>query len=124
MNVIIVMIGKIGGNMNRKGQALVEFVLILPVLLFILFAVIDFGTIFSTKNELENDSSDIVNLFKKGTTISEINEIYSDVQINIFDDGEYYEFTASTSVNLITPGFNRLFGDPYVIKIERIVPHA
>ena len=40
---IIVMIGEIGGNMNNKGQALVEFVLILPVFIFILFAVVDFG---------------------------------------------------------------------------------
>jgi len=34
------MIGEIGGNMNNKGQALVEFVLILPVFIFILFAVL------------------------------------------------------------------------------------
>ena len=33
------MIGEIGGNMNNKGQALIEFVLILPVFVFILFAV-------------------------------------------------------------------------------------
>ena len=32
--------------MNRKGQALIEFVLILPVFLMILFLVIDFGTIY------------------------------------------------------------------------------
>ena len=37
------MIGKIGGNMNRKGQALIEFVLILPILIMLIFAVIDFG---------------------------------------------------------------------------------
>ena len=45
--------------MNRKGQALVEFVLILPVFIFLLFAVYDFGMIFNTKNKLENDSTDI-----------------------------------------------------------------
>ena len=45
--------------MNRKGQALVEFVLILPVFILILFAIVDFGTILSKKNELENDSMDI-----------------------------------------------------------------
>ena len=55
--------------MNRKGQALVEFVLILPVFILILFAIVDFGTILSKKNELENDSMDIVSLVKNGTTI-------------------------------------------------------
>ena len=40
------MIGEVGSDMNNKGQALIEFVLILPVFLFILFAVIDFGMIY------------------------------------------------------------------------------
>ena len=124
MNDIIVMIGKIGGNMNRKGQALVEFVLILPVFLFILFVIIDFGVIFSTMNNLESDSSDIISLYKNGTTIEELKKMYSDNRINIYDDGKYYKFDITTSINLITPGFNRLFGDPYVIKIERTVPYA
>ena len=54
--------------MNRKGQALVEFVLILPVFILILFAIVDFGTILSKKNELENDSMDIVSLVKNVNT--------------------------------------------------------
>ena len=40
--------------MNRKGQALVEFVLILPIFILMLFAIVDFGMILSKKNELEN----------------------------------------------------------------------
>jgi hypothetical protein len=124
MNVIIDMIGNIGGNMNRKGQALIEFVLILPIFIFVLFAIIDFGIIFSTKYDLENDSSDIVDLFNKGTSLDDIKKIYKDEKINIFDDGEFYKLNISTSINLITPGFNRIFGDPYIINVERIVPYA
>ena len=60
------MIGEIGGNMNNKGQALIEFVLILPIFILILFSVIDFGIIFNKKSNLENDSVDIINLFKNG----------------------------------------------------------
>jgi len=122
--VIIVMIGDIGGNMNRKGQALIEFVLILPVLLFILFAIIDFGVIFSTKSNLENDSADIISLFKSGTSLTEIKEMYLDNSISVSNDGKYYRFTISTSVNLITPGLNRILGDPYLVNVERIVPYA
>ena len=124
MNVIIVMIGKIGGNMNRKGQALVEFVIILPIFIFILFAVIDFGNIFNTKNNLENDSSDIIELFKNGTSIEEIKHLYRDRVIDISVDDNYYKFVISTSIKLITPGFNRIFGEPYVVNVERIVPNA
>ena len=110
--------------MNRKGQALIEFVLILPVFLFILFAIIDFGVIFSSKNSLENDSADIVNLYKKGTSLEELNKMYSDRKINLFNDEKYYTFKITTSVNLITPGFNRIFGDPYMINVERVIPYA
>ena len=44
--------------MNRRGQALVEFVLILPVFLLILFTIVDFGNFLSTKNQLETESTD------------------------------------------------------------------
>lgn len=110
--------------MNNKGQALIEFVLILPVFLFILFAVIDFGMIYSSRSRLENDSADIIDLYKNGTSIDEIKNMYLDNEINISDDGKYYKFNISTSVNIITPGFNKIFGDPYFVKVERVVPYA
>lgn len=110
--------------MNNKGQALIEFVLILPVFLFILFAVIDFGMIFSSKSKLENDSADIIDLYKNGASIDEIKNMYLDNEINILDDGKYYKFKISTSVNIITPGFNKIFGDPYFINVERVVPYV
>lgn len=110
--------------MNKKGQALIEFVLILPVFLFILFAIIDFGVIFSSKSSLENDSTDIVSLFKTGTSLEELNEMYSDRKINLTNKDNYYTFKITMSVNLITPGFNKLFGDPYIIDVERVVPYV
>ena len=36
--------------MNKRGQALIEFVLVLPVLLLLIFAFIDFGRIIVCKN--------------------------------------------------------------------------
>lgn len=110
--------------MNRKGQALVEFVLILPIFLFLVFAIYDFGMIFNSKNSLENDSSDIVNLFKNGTSLEDIEKIYKDCKITISNDQEYYKVFVEYSVNLITPGFNRIFGDPYIINVERYIPYA
>lgn len=110
--------------MNRKGQALIEFVLILPIFLFILFAIIDFGIIFNSKNSLENDSADIVSLFKTGTSLDELNKMYTDRQINLSNDEQYYIFKITTSIDLITPGFNRIFGDPYIINVERVIPYA
>lgn len=42
--------------MNNKGQSLVTFVLILPILLLILLALYDIGNIVLLKNELRNIS--------------------------------------------------------------------
>ena len=39
--------------MNKKGQALVEFILILPVLIFIILALVDIGKLNVMKMHLE-----------------------------------------------------------------------
>ena len=51
---------------NKKGQALIEFVIILPVVLMILFVIIDFSNIFYQKNHLENVVSDVASLKENG----------------------------------------------------------
>lgn len=110
--------------MNRKGQALVEFVLILPIFILILFAIVDFGTILSKKNELENDSTDIVLLIKNGTTIEEINKKYTDLKIYVKDNDHYTNITIEENVKVITPGLNLVLGNPYKITIERVIPNV
>ena len=109
--------------MNRKGQALVEFVLILPVFILILFAIVDFGTILSKKNELENDSIDIVLLINNGTNIDEIKSKYSDLDIDLKDVDKYTEIKISKNINIITPGLNLIFGNPYKVIVERVIPN-
>lgn len=109
--------------MNRKGQALVEFVLILPVFILILFAIVDFGTILSKKNELENDSIDIVLLINNGTSIDEIKSKYSDLDIDLKDVDKYTDIKITKSINIITPGLNLILGNPYKIIVERVIPN-
>lgn len=41
-------------NLNNKGQSLVMFILIIPILLFILIIVYDVGNAFVSKQELDN----------------------------------------------------------------------
>ena len=109
--------------MNNKGQALIEFVLILPIFIFLLFAVYDFGMIFSTKNALASSTTDIVNLYKEGKDITQLRTMYSDLNINVDTDDDYIKITVKDSLKLITPGFNRVFGNPYQIKVERYIPN-
>lgn len=109
--------------MNRRGQALVEFVLILPIFLFLIFAIYDFGMIFNAKNRLENNSADIITLYKSGKNVDEIEDVYPKLMISVTNDQEYYKIKVEDSVKLITPGFNRIFGNPYKIYVERYIPY-
>lgn len=109
--------------MNKKGQALVEFVLILPIFLFLIFAVYDFGRIFNKKNALENISTDVLELYKSGKSTQEISLLYPDLTISINIDNDYYVLTLEDNLKLITPGFNRIFPSPYVITVKRYLPY-
>ena len=109
--------------MNRKGQALIEFVLILPVFILILVAIIDFGLIMGKKNELENMSVDVVTLIKNGKNIDEINNMYSDVLITKEDSSDYIKIKLTRDIDIMTPGLNLILGSPYKIEVERNIPY-
>ena len=110
--------------MNRKGQALVEFVLILPIFLLILFAVVDFGMILGKKNELENVSIDIISMIKNGDNIHDIKMLYPDIDIDISSDSKYTTVKIYEIMDIMTPGLNIVFGDPYFVEVERIIPNV
>lgn len=110
--------------MNRKGQALVEFVLILPIFIMLFFAVVDFGMILSKKNELENISVDVISMVRNGDSISDIRYIYSDVSIDVNSDDKYTKIKVYKKIDIITPGLNLILGDPYEVIIERTIPNV
>lgn len=110
--------------MNRKGQALVEFVLILPIFIMILFSIVDFGMIFNKKNELENISFDVVNMLNKDIPLEEIKSEYADIDIEISSDDKYKNVVISDKIDILTPGLNRILGNPYEVKVERKIPNV
>ncbi len=112
--------------MKQKGQALVEFVIVLPVLIMILFATIDFGVIIYNKSKLESKLNDVINMIQNNETeeeiISFINQDTSKkVTYRIVTNGKYKEVRLFTSVDIITPGLNLLLDSPYKIKVSRVV---
>ena len=107
--------------MNNKGQALVEFILILPIFLFLIFAVVDFGLIFSTKSTLENTSTDIVDEIKAGIPIEEVRENHKDLTIDTIEYEKYKKIKLTTERKLITPGASRVLPNPYKITVERTI---
>ena len=124
-DIIKSIIGMVGGIMNRKGQALVEFVLIMPVLIFIIFVIVDFGTIFNNRSSLSSVSDDIVDMYKNGDSIDDIKNIYKDVNIELSNYKEkYVKIKIEKSVNLVTPGLGKILDDPFIIKVERVINEA
>ena len=106
--------------MNKRGQALVEFILVLPVLLLIVFAFIDFGKIMLCKSHLENVMDTVILLDDdKISSFLSSDDSYR-ITYNV-ENGEYRKITLTTSVELITPGLKSILTNPYTVNVERSV---
>ena len=108
--------------MNKRGQALIEFVLVLPILLLIIFAFLDFGRIILCKNHLESMMGDVVTLYKENGDINHYLQKDSDYKITYkVEKSEYAKITLETKLDLITPGLNKVLHNPYQVLVERSV---
>ncbi len=112
--------------MKKKGQALVEFVIILPIVIFLFFGAVDFGRIILRTNELETLTSDVIDLYKNGSSYEEINkflkETNKDNTLEVKNkNNEYVEFNLKSKINFITPGLSKILGKDYEAKVKRVI---
>ena len=105
---------------NNKGQALVEFIIVLPILLLIIISIIDFGNIISKKYSLENDIDTISNLYEE-EKYDEINKYTSDKNISVHykNNGDLLVITLSKDINITSPVLNIIFGNTYKVTVEK-----
>jgi Flp pilus assembly protein TadG len=104
---------------NKKAQALVEFVLILPVIIFFIFIVIDFSNVFYNKNRLENLNSEITEYMAKGKTFDEAKNILpNDITSSFVDSGSNKKIILEKDIDFVTPF---VFRNGYHISSERVV---
>ena len=108
--------------MNKRGQALVEFIIILPVMIFVGFIFIDFLLISYNKQKLENIITDVGEMYKNNETSDEINKFLSkndsDVIVKFKNGEKYFVINLIKDYNFITPGLDNILQD-YEINIER-----
>ncbi len=111
---------------SKKGQALVEFAIILPVILMLIFIVVDFGRIISTKNDLENIVSDAATFYENGKNEDEINKVINinrkdSVKITVVTGDEFVNISAKLSIKPITPGLTLIQEKVFDVKASRVI---
>ncbi|MDD4109638.1 MAG: TadE/TadG family type IV pilus assembly protein [Prolixibacteraceae bacterium] len=102
---------------QKKGQALIEFVVILPVLLLLILNTIEFGNILYEKYRLENNLDYIVDLYNDDKYY-EIDLYLGEKNLIInYDDSSKIEI--KKRITIYSPGLNLIFENPYYITAER-----
>ena len=108
---------------NRKGQALVEFVLILPIILLIIFTSIDIGNLILVKNDLNNTLNDEIKLLeKKSITLKELKKDLKDYKLEIKEEDKLINIKITKKVSWISP-ITKMVLPNYDITSKRVIPN-
>lgn len=103
---------------SKKGQALVEFVIILPVLLLIVISMVDFGNLLYQKYQLEQNLEYVSDLYLANDT-NALEQEKQRLNIKTEEDGKYVKLTIETEAKLSSPILRRVLGEDYVIATSR-----
>lgn len=110
--------------MKKKGQALVEFVIILPIFILLVLGVFDIGKILYSKINLEDQMSDLVDFYQSGKSLDEIKKIMklsTHYEIQVDQDDEFTNLVLIKKIDIITPGLQFVFDNPYSLEIKRSI---
>lgn len=116
------MIKKRDDMKDRKGQALVEFIMILPVFLILIMGIFDIGNIIFKKYKLQNEL-DVVKELYLNNKIDELNNYINNNNLKVSYDNvnDLTTIKIETSINIITPGLNQALKSPYTISEKATV---
>ena len=109
-------------KLNKKGQALIEFVIILPIFLLLVMGVLDFGNILQQKYKLENSVDYITDLYKNKE--EEDLAAYldnNDIEMHTKLGDNYAIIEISKTYDVITPGLNIIIGDTYRVSTTKSI---
>ena len=102
--------------MNNKGQVLVLFVILLPILLLIFTFVVDIGLLSIEKRKISNNTYDAVDYYleslDKEKTIKLLNSNLENIKINIEDEDVYVIISVEKNYKGI---FNIIYGNEIIV---------
>ena len=105
--------------MNRKGQALVEFVIILPIFLLLVMSLVDLGRIIINKNKLEDVIYDVVKYFDEIKS-----KIDKEIDLVITNNNtENVTIELKKEVEIITPGLNLFLDNPHIVSAKKVISY-
>lgn len=109
--------------MKNKGQALTEFIILLPLLMLLVTGMVDFGNVIYQKYKLENDLDAVVSFYEEdsGRMSDYVNR--EKIKATIEEDDVTVTIRISKSVPIYTPGLNRILKSPYPIETQRVIYH-
>ena len=122
----MIIIGRVDLMKNKQsGQALIEFVIILPVIILLIFSFIDLGRIVLENNRLENLTTIVIDKYKETNDYEEtkkyINSLENNINLDISISDNLLTISLSKDIDLVTPGLNNILDNPYIVKSERVV---
>lgn len=115
-------------KLNLKGQALVEFVMVIPVIVFLLFSSFNFLKIVYEKTKLEGIMNDCIGYLENNEQFEEVNNKIKkndkdlSLELKYQDDG-YLKIKLSKNLVILTPGLNFIIDNPYKVKVERFIEY-
>ena len=109
---------------NKKGQALVEFIILMPIMIYVILGFIDLIIIAGNKSNLDSKMNEIVSIYKNNPDEKEIvdylNKDLKSVEFKTAQDDKYTYLRATMDYSFVTPGLNKVF-NRFEIKSERVI---
>ncbi len=106
--------------MNDKGQALIEFILVAPILLLIFVALIDIGNIFIKKYELNNDLSVVAELYENNQEKELAAYVAKEgITYKAESNGNFVTLTLEEKVFVSAPILSNILGGDFTITTSK-----
>ncbi len=106
--------------MNKRGQALVEFIMIIPVFILLVLGTIEIGNILYQKLDLENKLDYVVDLYNSNSNYVAYSNS-NDINVNIENKNNYTVIIVSKNIKINAPVIRNIFGSTYKLETERSI---
>lgn len=105
---------------NNKGQTLVEFIIVLPILIFLIISIIDLGNIMIKTYSLNEDLDTVSDMYISGSLDDIENYVAANnISISYKSEDEFTTITLKKNVKIMSPMLNIAFGKNYDIKASK-----